>query len=244
MRISRLAVVVAAAAIALPAGMASMAMADDAPAGGAVSVTPKDGKSTSPEPGKHRGRLTDDQRSCMEQKGFGGPRFSPGERPERPSREEMQKRREEFQKRREERMKPPTREEMQKRHEEMQKRRDEMQKRSAERAEAAKACGLPERPQWGGGGPEGHGKGGPGHMQRRGPQVTDEQRACMEKKGFGRPSGERPKERPTREEMAKKRSEFESAAKECGLQMPQRRGPGGPGGPGAYSQVAPAGMNA
>jgi hypothetical protein len=234
MRVSRLVVVVAAAALALPAGMASMAMADDAPAGGAVSSTPSAEQKTSPDrPGKPGGWLTDEQRSCMEQKGFGKPKFTPGERPERPSREEMQKRREE-------RMKPPTREEMQKRHEEMQKRRDEMQKRRAERAEAAKACGLPERPQWRGG-PEGHGKGGPGHMQRRGPQVTDEQRACMEKKGFGRPNGERPKERPTREEMAKKRSEFESAAKECGLQMPQRRGPGGPG---ASPQVAPTGMKA
>ncbi|MGQ0465304.1 MAG: hypothetical protein ACT4QG_08275 [Sporichthyaceae bacterium] len=225
MRVSRLVVAVAAAAILLPAGMASMAMADDVPAPGGATSAPKEADPAQPPEARGHGPrgLTDEQRTCMEGKGFGKPDFKPGERP---SREDLQKRREEFEKRRE-----------------------------AKQA-AAKECGLPERAQFhrGPGGPGGFGGHG-GRMHRRGPQLTDEQRSCLQKEGFGKPEfkpGERPKERPSREEMAQQRSQFEAAATKCGVTMPERRGPSGPDGPGTAPEgslevspeVAPAGANA
>jgi hypothetical protein len=68
---------------------------------------------------------------------------------------------------------------------------------------AAKACGLPARPD------------GPKH-----PKLTDEQKACLDAQGIEKPAkdadGKRAK--PTDEQRAK----FEAAAKECGIELPQR----------------------
>ncbi len=182
MRLSRLVVAAAAVAMVLPAGLATAALADDASAGGGTSAAPQADNPPGPPSGM-RGpggpQLTDEQRTCMEGKGFARPQFQPGERPERPSREEMEKKR-------------------------------------AERMAAAKECGLPERPPGMHRGPGGPGGPGGGHMRRS--PLTEEQRSCMEGKGFGRPSGERgAAERPSREEMDKRRDDFKAAAEACGL---------------------------
>jgi hypothetical protein len=50
------------------------------------------------------------------------------------------------------------------------------------------------------------------------PQVTDEQRACMEKKGFGRPGERKPGDQPpSREDMQKRWQDRMQAAKDCGI---------------------------
>jgi len=68
---------------------------------------------------------------------------------------------------------------------------------------AAESCGI-ELPA---GGP-----GGPGH---RGPELTDEQRECIEGQGVEKPAKG---ERPTDEQ----RAAFEAAATECGIDLPSR----------------------
>ena len=75
---------------------------------------------------------------------------------------------------------------------------------------AAESCGI-ELPA---GGP-----GGPGH---RGPQLTDEQRACLEQAGVTKPAEGQP---PTEEQ----RAAFEAAAEQCGIDLPERP-PGGEAG--------------
>jgi hypothetical protein len=129
-------------------------------------------------------QVTDEQRACMEKKGFGRPgERKPGDQP--PSREQMQKRW-----------------------------RDRMQ--------AAKDCGITGFP-------------GPGH-HFGGPPMNDQQGKCMADKGFGPMHHEmgRPDQRPSREEMDKRRQAFGHAAKDCGLPGPGRwhHRPGGPDGPG------------
>jgi hypothetical protein len=107
-------------------------------------------------------QLTDDQRQCMEKKGFGPGMHHPGDKP--PSREDMQK-------------------------------------HWQDRMQAAKDCGV---------------TGWPGGGHRWGPPMTDEQRSCMDKQGFG-PNMKRPDQRPSRDEMQKRRQAFQDARKQCGL---------------------------
>jgi hypothetical protein len=82
------------------------------------------------------------------------------------------------------------------------------EQRAAFRA-AAEACGLPGR----------GGRFGPGG--HRHPQLTDEQRACLEEQGIKRPEkptdGERPS-RPTDEQ----RAAFRKAAEACGITLPDK----------------------
>lgn len=84
---------------------------------------------------------------------------------------------------------------------------------------AAESCGI-ELPA---GGP-----GGPGH---RGPQLTDEQRECIEGQGVEKPAKG---ERPTDEQ----RAAFEAAADACGIDLPDRPTDGGAGQDGAQSTAA------
>jgi hypothetical protein len=99
-----------------------------------------------------------------------------------------------------------------------------MQKRWQDRMQAAKDCGVTG---WPGGG---HRFGGP--------PMNDQQRSCMEQKGFGPMHHDmnRPDQRPSREEMDKRRQDFQNAAKDCGLPAPDQwhHGPGGPGAQGDF----------
>jgi hypothetical protein len=101
--------------------------------------------------------------------------------------------------------------------------REDMQKRWKERMQAAKDCGV---------------TGWPGPGRHWGPPMNDQQRTCMEKQGFGpmHRDMKRPDQRPSREEMDKRRQDFEQAAKNCGMTPPRRmqhrgwwhHGPDGP----------------
>jgi hypothetical protein len=61
------------------------------------------------------------------------------------------------------------------------------------------------------------------------PQLTDEQRACLEQAGVTKPAEG---QQPTDEQ----REAFKTAAESCGIELPAG-GPGGPGGPGGRPQL-------
>jgi len=61
------------------------------------------------------------------------------------------------------------------------------------------------------------------------PQLTDEQRACLEQAGVTKPAEG---QRPTDEQ----REAFKTAAESCGIELPEG-GPGRPGGPGGPPQL-------
>jgi hypothetical protein len=180
MRISRTLLLTAAMAV-VPAAATTPAFAAVTATHPTINVRHND----DPPPGQPGPPgLTDQQRQCMEQKGFGPPgERKPGDQP--PSREDMQK-------------------------------------RWHDRMQAAKDCGVTGFP-------------GGGH-RFGGPPMNDQQRKCMADKGFApgmHHMGDQGR-RPSREDMEKRRQDFENARKDCGLPAPQfRGGPGdhGPGGP-------------
>ncbi|HEY2831277.1 MAG TPA: hypothetical protein VGJ14_02545 [Sporichthyaceae bacterium] len=104
--------------------------------------------------------------------------------------------------------------------------RDQMQKRWHDRMQAAKDCGV---------------TGWPGPGRHWGPPMNEQQKVCMEQKGFG-PGMHRPdqNQRPSREQMDKRRQAFHDAAQACGLQGPNKwhKGPAGPSGPGGPGKPA------
>jgi hypothetical protein len=82
---------------------------------------------------------------------------------------------------------------------------------------------------------------GPGPGRHRGPPMNEQQRTCMEQKGFG-PGMHRPdqQQRPGGREMDKRHQAFHEAAQACGLEGRNRwhKGPAGPSGPGGPGKPA------